>query len=389
MIIAAEASSSLYAERLLQLWSQQKKEVQAFGVGSRAMEKLGFECIGRSEEMAVVGIQEVIAHWPLIKKTYYDLLEQAKIRKPEFVLLLDYPEFNLRLAKDLKNLGIKVVYYISPQIWAWRTGRVKKMQKFIDHMMVIFPFEKEFYEKNNVPVDFVGHPLLDEMNPDLFDPQWIAAKKQKFGMQVHDQVLALMPGSRRSEIKHHLKTQLEAAYLLQQKFPDLKIVLLLAPTLVRDQLDPVIQEFLKTKDLNFQIIQDEPMTMIAISDYVICASGTATLMVGLLHKPMVIMYQMNPITAFLAKMLVNKTPYFGMANLILNEMAVPELFQEKASPQDLFREIAKMLEDSNYKNQMKEKLSQLQNRLGSKGATQKLSEILWNQFFNKNESKPV
>ncbi len=375
LIIAAEASSALYAERLLQYWkrnSQSQEPPHGFGIGNFAMESLGFEIIGRSEEMAVVGLQEVIAHWSLIKATYKKILAEAERRKPKFALLLDYPEFNLRMAKDLKALGIKVIYYISPQIWAWRTGRVHNIQKVVDRMLVILPFEKDFYQKYNVPVDFVGHPLLDEIDVKLFDPSFIQYKREKFGLKKDDKVLGLMPGSRRSEIKHHLRAQLEASQILIRKFPWLKIVLLLAPTLERESVMPVLSEF----ELPIQIIKDEPMEMIAMTDLILCASGTATLMVGLLHKPMVIMYRMNAFSAKVAKLLVNKTPFFGMANLILNERAVPELFQEEAAPEFLAKNLGDLLESKTKFEETANKLSGLQAKLGEKDATKRVADIL-------------
>ncbi len=373
LIIAAEASSALYAERLIEHWKKSSDDPpHCFGVGNYAMESLGFEIIGRSEELAVVGLQEVIAHFPLIRNTYKKLLSEAKKRKPKFALLLDYPEFNLRLAKALKALGIKVIYYISPQIWAWRTGRVHNIKKVVDRMLVILPFEKDFYQKYNVPVDFVGHPLLDEIDPKLFDRGFINFKREKFGLKKDDLVLGLMPGSRKSEIKHHLKAQLEAGQLLTKRYPFLKIVLLLAPTLDRNFIKSELEKY----DLPIQIIKDQPMEMIAITDMILCASGTATLMVGLLHKPMVIMYKMNALSAKIAKLLVNKTPFFGMANLILNERAVPELFQEEADPEHLAKNIGALIDSKAKYNQTAELLSKLQAKLGEKNATGKVAQIL-------------
>ncbi len=373
LIIAAEASSALYAERLLQYWAKSDgKAPHCFGVGNYAMEKLGFEIIGRSEEMAVVGLFEVIAHWSLIKDTYQKILKEAERRKPKFALLLDYPEFNLRMAKDLKKLGIKVIYYISPQIWAWRTGRVHNIKKVVDRMLVILPFEKDFYLKYDVPVDFVGHPLLDEIDPKLFDPTFISFKREKFGLKKDDLVLGLMPGSRKSEIKYHLRAQLEASEALLRKYSYLKIVLLLAPTLDRK----MVMEELGNFELPIHIIKDEPMEMIAMTDMILCASGTATLMVGLLHKPMVIMYKMNAMSAKLARLLVNKTPFFGMANLILGERAVPELFQEEADPEHLVKNISAYIDSKTKYAETAGNLAKLQSKLGEKDATARVAQIL-------------
>ena len=225
LIVAAEASSTLYAQRLLEHWRSRGLRVNAFGVGSKSMEDLGFQIVGRSEELAVVGLQEVIAHWSLIKNTFHGLLAAAEQRKPKVALLLDYPDFNLRLAKKLKAMGIKVIYYISPQVWAWRQSRVHLIKKVVDKMLVLFPFEEDFYKRFDVPVQFVGHPLLDELNPDLFDEKVQAMDRGRYGIKEGEIVLALMPGSRKSELKHHLKVQIEAAAILRQQFPLLKVLL--------------------------------------------------------------------------------------------------------------------------------------------------------------------
>lgn len=372
LIVAAEASSSLYALRLLQEWKKQGKNVQAFGIGSRDMEKEGFEILGRSEELAVVGISEVLSHFGQIKQAFYSLIEQAKIRKPKAALLLDYPDFNLRLAKKLKVLGVPVVYYISPQIWAWRTGRVNTIRERVDRMLVLFPFEKDFYEKNQIPVDFVGHPLLDELNPALFDEKERAFHRGKYGIQENDTLLALMPGSRRSELKHHLAAQIQTARKLRAKHPDLKVALLVAPTFEKEE----IQAQLGSVDFPILLIKDEPFSMISLADVVLCASGTATLMVGLMEKPMVIMYRMNAMTAFLAKRFVKHTAHFGMINLILNDRVVPELFQEQASPAEMANALSEMIASREVQRRLRAKLASAKERLGSKGATQRVAEAL-------------
>ena len=288
LIVAAEASSSLYAQRLLQSWKSHGRDVRAFGIGSRSMEAEGFECLGRSEEMAVVGLQEVVKHLPHIKNVFYSLLEQAEKRKPKFALLLDYPDFNLRLAKELKKRGVKVVYYISPQVWAWRTGRVKNIRKNVDHMLVLSPFEEGFYREHGVKVDFVGHPALDEL-PTFLAPNELKIRRNKFGVSDDEIVLGLMPGSRNSEIEHHLKSQLDAAALLVKKNPKVRPLLMVAPTLEREKLAQAMGDVA----FPIQLVKENPNDMIALADVILVASGTATLMVGLMEKPMVIMYRMN------------------------------------------------------------------------------------------------
>ena len=371
LIVAAEASSSLYAQRLLEAWKAQGRNLQAFGIGSRSMEKVGFECLGRSEDLAVVGLQEVIKHFPLIRKTFHSLVEQAVARKPKFALLLDYPDFNLRLAKQLKKRGITVIYYISPQVWAWRTGRVKQIKKVVDHMLVLFPFEETFYREHDVKCDFVGHPLLDELPDSLRDNSVHQVQRQRFGIGDNDLVLGLMPGSRKSEIEHHLETQLKAAQILVKRQPRVRPVLMIAPTMERERFG----EAIAAMSMNIQIIKEDPLDMMALADVMLVKSGTATLMVGLMEKPMVIMYRMTAITAWIAKKLVTKTKFFGLVNLVMNRQVAPELFQEEASPERLATELEALLfgpeRDIALKN-----LSEVREALGSKGATKRVLAIL-------------
>ncbi len=378
MIVAAEASSTLYAQRLLEHWSERKVPVKAFGIGSRQMEALGFEILGRSEELAVVGLQEVLAHWGEIKTAFHSLVEEAKKRKPAVALLLDYPDFNLRLAKKLKAIGIPVVYYISPQVWAWRQSRVHLIRKVVDKMLVLFPFEVDFYKRFGVPVDFVGHPLLDELDDELFDEREIQKRRLKYNIMPQDIVLALMPGSRKSELKHHLVTQLEAARVLKQTRPNLKVVLLVAPTFSKAELQALLPPF----DLPLIIVKDEPFPMISIADVVLCASGTATLMVGLMNKPMVVMYKMNTMTAWIAKRFVRSTAHFGLINLVLGERAVPELFQGEADVQGLVKALSPMLDHEGERRMMAAKLNSARTRLGDKGATARVAATLETMWLN-------
>ncbi len=372
LIIAAEASSSIYAQRLLEHWESQGQNVKTFGIGSRGMEKLGFEVLGRSEDLAVVGLQEVIAHFPLIRKTFHALVDEAAKRKPKFALLLDYPDFNLRLAKKLKKLGIPVIYYISPQVWAWRTGRVNLIKKVVDHILVLFPFEEEFYQKNNMKVSFVGHPLLDELHRESFDDGVRRERRQRYGVLDNEFVIGLMPGSRRSEIKHHLQVQLDTIRVLMKTHPKVRPFLLVAPSLDRDELSHQITGL----DLPIQIVKDDPVKMVQLTDAILCASGTATLMVGLMEKPMVIMYRMNSVTAWLAKKLVTHTKFFGLVNLIMDERVVPELFQEQANPEDMAKELGRYISDPQYRESTHAKLKQVKQKLGARGATEKVAKIL-------------
>lgn len=373
LIIAAEASSSLYAQRILEHWKENDKHYDCFGVGSDSMKDLGFRIFGRSEDMAVVGIQEVLKNYSDIKSVFYKILEEVDRVKPKVALLLDYPEFNMKLAKELKKRNIPVVYYISPQIWAWRQGRVKKIQKYVDKMLLLFPFEQDFYSKHKVNVEFVGHPLLDELKEKLFDPEWVNDRRQRYGILREHHVLALMPGSRNSEIKYNLQIQLQTAQLIHKKDPKIKIMLLVAPSLNKQNIQALIPE---NYNVPLIVVQDEPFSMIAMADTVLCASGTATMMVGLMHKPMVIMYIMNSITAWIAKKLVTSTKYFGMINLILEDEVCKEHFQEQASPELLSESLLKLIQNPEHHKNIKDQLAQTASKLGDTGVTQRVCESL-------------
>jgi lipid-A-disaccharide synthase len=372
MIIAAEASSSHYALKLIQYWKSQGKDYEYFGVGSDAMEAEGFERFGKSEDMAVVGVTEIIAHYSHLKKVFNTLVEQAEKRRPNVVIVMDYPEFNLMLSKKLHAMGLKVYYYISPQVWAWRKGRVETIKKYCEKAFLLFPFEAEFYRSRNVPFEFVGHPLLDELDPDLVNPEKIAFNREKYGVRPGEKILALMPGSRRGELDHHLDVQLEVAKRLMQKHDHLRLAILVAPTIRKEQMIERLDDFKSP----YILLQDDPNKMISLADYILVASGTATLMVGLLQKPMVIMYRMKWSTAVIVRLLIRGVKFFGLVNLILEREVVPERLQAAASPDELFRLMDRYITDENYRQSVVDELKKLPQFLGDKGATKRVAQAL-------------
>lgn len=373
LMVAAEASSVTYAQRILETWQRQGMKVHAFGVGSRDMESLGFECLGRSEEMAVVGVAEIVNHYGHLKSVFDSLVLEAEKRRPKVAIVMDYPEFNLMLAKKLHALGIPVVYYISPQVWAWRKGRVKTIKKYCQKVFVLFPFEVPFYEEHGVPCEFVGHPLLDELDERLIDdPTYLKVHRNQCGIQDNEIVLGLMPGSRRSELKQHFQIQLDTARILMKKNPNLKIVILTAPTFSKEKM----QEYLEDFRLPYILLKDESFRMIHLVDIMLVASGTATLQVGLLKKPMVIMYKMKWLTGVVAKLIVRGTKYFGLVNLILGKEVVPERFQSEANPEHLASLVQRYIDDREYHARVVSDLAQLRQHLGDKGATQRVVKAL-------------
>ncbi len=379
MMVAAEASSATYALKLMKYWKDKDIQVEITGVGSQAMEDFGMRRLGKSEDMAVVGVAEVIAHYSELKAVFEKLVEEAIRIKPKFLLLLDYPDFNLKLAKTLKQKlgdhGIKVFYYISPQVWAWRQGRIHDIKKVCDKVFLLFPFEKEFYEKHGVPYEFVGHPLLEDLDPKLLDPKFQELARQKYGITPKEKVLALMPGSRKSEIQLNFGVQLEVARALAKKYDFLRIVILVAPTLTKEYISDFVVEKLDYK-MPYILIQDDPNKMISLAHYVLATSGTATLMVGLLQKPMVIMYRMKWLSSVIARILVRGIKYFGLANMILDEEVVPERLQGNADTDKLIPLMERFIEDEAYTQSTIQKLAQLQHMLGDVGATARVGEAL-------------
>ncbi len=383
MMIAAEASSTHYAAQLIREWQSQLKsktlpfdKIDFFGVGSLEMESLGFSRIGKSEEMAVMGIVEIAQHYSFLKNIFYQLVEIAEKQRPDVVILMDYPDFNLRLAKKMKVMGIKVFYYISPQVWAWRKSRIHDIKRDCEKVFLLFPFEQKFYEQYQVPYEFVGHPLLDDLNPDLLDQQKIQFQRSKYGIGPKEKVLALMPGSRRSEIEQNFQIQQDVAKNLSLKYSHLRILVCVAP--------PLSKEYIQQKMENFNspyiLIKEDPNQMISLADYVLVASGTATLMVGLLEKPMVIMYRMKWLTGVIGQILIRGIKYFGLVNLILDEEVVPERKQGDVTVPEITKLMDRYISDSAYAEKTIQNLKKVKLLLGDKGAARRVVQSL-NQYL--------
>ncbi|PIT99852.1 MAG: lipid-A-disaccharide synthase [Bdellovibrionales bacterium CG10_big_fil_rev_8_21_14_0_10_45_34] len=374
LVIAAEASSAKYAEMLIEelrtTSSEAATKKEFFGIGSAEMQKLGFRAIAKSEDMALVGLKEVVKHLPYIRQVFKSIVNECKVDRPKVAILLDYPDFNFRLAKELTKLKIPVIYYISPQIWAWRKSRVELVKKYVTQLAVIFPFEVDFYKKQGVSVHFVGHPILEAL-PSANERQILHDERSRYGVLPSDNVLALMPGSRGSEIQNHLDVQLKVASRLQAEFSNLKVMLFVAPTQNVTTLKAKIQT-----STNIIIVQRDPFEMIPMADVVLCASGTATLMVGLCQKPMVIMYKVSRMTAFVVRRLFDFPKFFGLPNLILDRLVSPELFQEQANESVIYDKLKGLLNNPSEREEQRVELAKLENLLGSKGATRRVASLV-------------
>jgi len=373
MIVAGEASGDIYGAGLIRTVHEQGAAVSFFGIGGARMRESGCETLVDSADMAVVGLVEVLKHFDVIAAAFLRLKKILLENPPDLLILIDYPGFNLRLAKVAKRAGVKVLYYISPQIWAWRQGRVKKIKRLVDRMAVILPFEVPFYEKAGVPVSFVGHPMADLVN--------VACSRDEaatsFGLDPANRIVGLFPGSRKSEISRLLPTVLGAARLLQQRFPGMLFVLPLASTLHDDDLTPYLAE----ANLPVTIVRDRVHDLIRACDAVVSVSGTVTLEIALVGTPLVIIYKLSPLTFQLAKRLV-KVEHIGLCNIVAGETVARELIQDDASPEKIAAEIELILVDPDYTFRMKERLAMVRKRLGGGGADERMAEIVQSLLGN-------
>ena len=355
MLIAGEASGDLHAAKLAAGVLAKRPDVQFFGIGGAEMRKAGVDVLIDSADLAVVGLIEVLAHRKVIFGALNQMRELLRTDPPDLVILTDYPDFNLRLAQTAKQLGITVLYYISPQVWAWREGRVKTIRERVDMMAVVFPFEETFYQQHQVPARYVGHPLSEE----VFASADRDSLLQEFGLEPQKKTVGLFPGSRQSEIRRLLPIILAAAKQLKQHHPDLQFLLPIASTLNAADFAPYLAQY---EDLAVRMITDRSYDVMETCDAIITVSGTVTLEIALLGKPMVIINKLAWLSYYLVKSMF-KLDYIGLCNIVANERLVPELIQHDARPEKIVAEIEKMLFDETYRDGIREKLSRVQSLL--------------------------
>ncbi len=366
MIVAGEASGDLHGARLVMEALKVDPSLSFFGIGGSGMRAAGVVTLTDAAELAVVGLVEVISHFPAICRAFNQLKKIVRTDPPDLLILIDYPDFNLRLATLAKKAGVRVLYYVSPQVWAWRVGRVKKIGRVVDRMVVVFPFEVPFYEKEGVPVTFVGHPLVDAVHPSMTRSR----AQERFGIDPGRKTIGLFPGSRRHEIKSLFPVILESAVLLLRDFPDLQFILPLASSLKRNDIDP----FIDSSGLEITVVEESGYDVMQVCDAIICVSGTVTLEIALIGVPMVIIYKTAPLTYMIGRHLV-KVDHIGICNIVAGERAVKELVQHDAVPDKIVAEISRILTDKEYDLAIREKLCQVRVKLGSGGCSAKVAEI--------------
>ncbi len=401
LIVAGEASGDLYGSLVMRAMAEPGRPpggrtgapsgagtpgrgVRFTGVGGPAMRAAGLVPLGDAGTMGVTGFLEVLGSARAIWRAYHearDLLASAE--RPDLVLLIDYPDFNLRLATHARNACLPILYFVSPQVWAWRRGRVKQIATTVDRMLVILPFEEEIYRQAGVPVEFVGHPLLDLVHPARTREQAL----RPLDLDPKRRTVALLPGSRRNELRAHLGIMLGAVRLLREEFRDLQIVLPVAPTLEAADLEGILRAErsralaagARGADLGCPLVREGRYDALAGCDAAVVASGTATVETALLGVPMVIVYRMNALTFAVARM-ISDVPHVGMPNLIAGARIAPELVQAECTAERIEEELRRLLTDPREAETMRRALAGVRSRLGRPGAIGRVAAAAWDMI---------
>lgn len=359
LIIAGEVSGDIHGSLLVTELKKNQPELRLYGIGGKRMQDAGVELLYDIKDMAVVGVFEVAEKILFLGRVYRKIVSEIEKREIAGIILIDYPAFNLRLAHIAKKNNIPVFYYISPQIWAWRMGRIKKIARRVDQMLVFFPFEKKIYEEAGMDVRFVGHPFLDIVKITQSKREIL----EKFRLDPAKKYIGLIPGSRKNEIDYLLGPMLKSAKILQGKFPETQFILLLSEVIEKGY----VEQFIKEEGLLVNVISGHTYELMSITKFLIVASGSATLEAGLLGVPMIIVYKVNFFTFLMAKLLV-KVKYIGLVNIVADKPVVVELLQEQVTPGEIVKYSVKMLEDKDYYAKIKKELLGLRMLLGETGA---------------------
>jgi lipid-A-disaccharide synthase len=362
IIVAGEVSGDMRAAELVNAIKILSPDITFSGVGGDCMQRAGVVLFENITSLAVIGIAEVVKNLGRIKKVFDHTLKEINTQKPDAVILVDYPGFNLRLAKELKKRNIKVIYYISPQVWAWRQGRIHTIKKIVNRMMVLFPFEKDLYTKFGMNVDYVGHPLVDEIKVNNSSKDVL----KSVGLDSSKTTIGLMPGSRQKEVERHLPVMIQAATRLFKKDPRRQFLLLKASTIQRKLLESHLPASLPIK-----IYEGNPYNAINAMDAVIVASGTATLEIALLNKPMVIIYKTSWPTYAIAKQVI-KIPYIGLVNIVAGKQVAPELIQNNCNPLNIATSLEVVLGNKG----IIEELKKIKTLLGESGASLRAAKVV-------------
>ena len=377
MIVTGEASGDLHGANLIKAAKAMSDGTFFFGVGGQRMAAAGCDILIPSEDLAVMGVVEVVGQLPVIWRSFQRLKRELFGRsKPDALVLIDFPDFNLRLAHQAQKAGVPVLYYISPKVWAWRQGRVKKIARSVDSLAVIFPFEPVLYDGLDIWVKYVGHPLLDEFSAAVDGVDL----RQKLQISTTKKIVGLFPGSRRSELRYMLDTLVASAQLIHDSQPDIHFLVPIANSLktdeVKSQFDPALPvSFIEAGDVSIYDVASNCDTILSVS-------GTVTLQIALAGTPMAILYKLSPVSYAIGKRLI-KVDHAGLPNIIAGKLVVPEFIQDEATPQALADEALHVLNDTGYADTMKADLRAVQKQLGEPGCSNKVAEMLFDLLSQK------
>ena len=373
MIIAGEASGDMHACELVRQVHRKESDVEFYGIGGDNMRAAGVETLVDASELAVVGLIEVIAHRKIIFAALHKMQSLLQSKRPDLLILVDYAEFNLKLAKTAKDLGVKVLFYISPQVWAWRQKRVYKIKQRVDMMAVIFPFEADFYREYDVPVEYVGHPLIGKVTASSTRDEFLLANKLKS----EHTVVGIFPGSRKSEIKRLLPILIKSAHLVHLHDKSIQFVLPVAATLDVTLILPYIDNC----PFPVKIIKGNTYDVINACDTIMTVSGTVTLEIALMHTPFVIINKLSWLSYFLVKRMI-KITYIGLCNIVMNREVAKEFIQSQASPANIAKEIIKLIDNREYYNTQKSNLQKVEGKLTDKEITMKVGDVVLTMLNN-------
>lgn len=358
LVIAGEASGDIHGAELAHEIKRIRPDVVFWGIGGDGLASAGTELIVHARDMAFLGFVEVIRHLPFIRRVFSTILKEAEKRKPDVAVLIDYPGFNIRIAKALKKQGIPIVYYISPQVWAWKERRKHTLAKVVDRMLVIFPFEESIYRNLGMDVQFVGNPLVDVVMPSVSREAFF----QHFKLSKYHPTLCLLPGSRKQEVLKLLPPMMESVEILRKSIPELQCVLAVANTLPDDMIPPLSQK------MKCVVVRGQTYDAMAHCHVAVVASGTATLETALLQTPMVIVYKLAPLSYAIGRHLV-KVKNIGLVNIVAGKTLVPELIQHDTHPEKIAATVFPFLADKELNQRTKQALAQVRTRLGDTGAS--------------------
>jgi len=367
LIVAGEASGDLHAANVVQELLRRAPHLTVEGIGGDRMRQAGVRLHAYAGDLAVVGLVEVAYKLSALLRAYRSMVRLLRERRHDLLILVDFPDFNLLLASRAFRLGIPVLYFISPQVWAWRTGRIRAIARHVRRLLVIFPFEEEFYRQRGIEVRYVGHPLLDRLSP----PPAMDEARRRLELEHSATVVGLLPGSRIGELTRHLPLLLRATRRLMMDRPDLRVIIAAAEGLPLD----LIGSYLKQEALSVRVVQGRTHEVMAASDLILVASGTATLEAAIIGTPMVIVYRLALISWLLGRLLI-KVPYIGMVNLVAGKSVVPELIQFEATPERIADEASRLLESPERRRRMQQRLREVRDRLGPPGAAARAAEAI-------------